>query len=157
MKPIDLMKSLHKTIKKVTEDTSSLNFNTAISQMMIYVSDLSKLDNLPREAWEPFVLMLSPYTPHLAEELWERAGHSPSIANEKWPVYDKELTIDAQVAIVVQINGKVRAKLTIAKDATKEEMIALAKDNENVKRYLDGATVLKEIVVPNKLVSFVVK
>jgi len=155
--PLELMRSLHKTIKKVTDDTATLNFNTAISQMMIYVSDLSKLDKLPREAWEPFVLMLSPYTPHLAEELWERASHTPSIANEKWPVYDESLTVDTQIAIVVQINGKVRAKLTIAKDTPKEEMIALAKDNENVKRYLDGATILKEIVVPNKLVSFVVK
>ena len=151
------MKSLHKTIKKVTDDTATLNFNTAISQMMIYVSDLSKMDKLPREAWEPFVLMLSPYTPHLAEELWERAGHQPSIANEKWPVYDEKMTVDAEVAIVVQINGKVRAKLTLAKDTAKEDMIAAAKANENVKRYLEGATILKEIVVPNKLVSFVVK
>lgn len=155
--PADLMKSLHKTIKKVTDDTSTLNFNTAISQMMIYVSDLSKLEKLPREAWEPFVLMLSPYTPHLAEELWEKAGHKPSIANEKWPVYDPAMVVDAEVSIVVQINGKVRAKLTIAKDTPKDEMVALTKDNENVKRYLDGATILKEIVVPNKLVSFVIK
>ncbi len=155
--PAELMKSLHKTIKKVTDDTSSLNFNTAISQMMIYISDLSKMEKLPREAWEPFVLMLSPYTPHLAEELWEKAGYKPSIANEKWPVYDPAMVVDAEVSIVVQINGKVRAKLTIAKDTPKEEMVALAKDNENVKRYLDGATVLKEIVVPNKLVSFVIK
>lgn len=155
--PADLMKSLHKTIKKVTDDTSTLNFNTAISQMMIYVSDLSKMEKLPREAWEPFVLMLSPYTPHLAEELWEKAGHKPSIANEKWPVYDPAMVVDAEVSIVVQINGKVRAKLTIAKDTPKDEMVALAKDNENVKRYLDGATILKEIVVPNKLVSFVIK
>ena len=155
--PADLMKSLHKTIKKVTDDTASLNFNTAISQMMIYISDLSKLEKLPREAWEPFVLMLSPYTPHLAEELWEKAGHKPSIANEKWPVYAPAMVVDAEVSIVVQINGKVRAKLTIAKDTPKDEMVALAKDNENVKRYLDGATILKEIVVPNKLVSFVIK
>lgn len=155
--PADLMKSLHKTIKKVTDDTASLNFNTAISQMMIYISDLSKLEKLPREAWEPFVLMLSPYTPHLAEELWEKDGHKPSIANEKWPVYDPAMVVDAEVSIVVQINGKVRAKLTIAKDTPKDEMVALAKDNENVKRYLDGATILKEIVVPNKLVSFVIK
>lgn len=155
--PADLIKSLHKTIKKVTDDTASLNFNTAISQMMIYISDLSKLEKLPREAWEPFVLMLSPYTPHLAEELWEKAGHKPSIANEKWPVYDPAMVVDAEVSIVVQINGKVRAKLTIAKDTPKDEMVALAKDNENVKRYLDGATILKEIVVPNKLVSFVIK
>lgn len=155
--PAELMKSLHKTIKKVTDDTATLNFNTAISQMMIYVSDLSKMDKLPREAWEPFVLMLSPYTPHLAEELWGKAGHKPSIANEKWPVYNESLTVDAEVSVVVQVNGKVRAKLTLAKDTSKEDMIAAAKANDNVKRYLDGATVLKEIVVPNKLVSFVVK
>ena len=155
--PADILKSLHKTIKKVTEDTSSLNFNTAISQMMVYINDLSKLDTLPREAWEPMILMLAPYAPHLAEELWAKAGHEPSVANVSWPKYKEELTIDAEVQIVCQINGKVRAKLMLSKDATKEEIIAAAKENDNVKKYLEGATIVKEIVVPGKLVSFVVK
>ena len=155
--PLEILRSLNKTIKKVTEDTATLNFNTAISQMMVYINDLSKLDNLPREAWEPMILMLSPYAPHLAEELWEKAGHKPSVANVSWPKFKEELTVDAEVQIVCQINGKVRAKLMLSKDATKEEIIAAAKANENVKKYLEGATIVKDIVVPGKLVSFVVK
>ena len=155
--PADILKSLHKTIKKVTEDTATLNFNTAISQMMVYINDLSKLDKLPREAWEPLILMLAPYAPHLSEELWQRARHNESVANVKWPEYNEALTIDAEVQIVVQINGKVRAKLMLSKDAPKDEVIAAAKANDNVKKYLDGANIVKEIVVPGKLVSFVVK
>lgn len=155
--PIEILRSLNKTIKKVTEDTATLNFNTAISQMMVYINDLSKLESLPREAWEPMILMLSPYAPHLAEELWAKAGHKPSVANVSWPKYKEELTVDSEVQIVCQINGKVRAKLMMSKDATKEEIIAAAKANENVKKYLEGATIVKDIVVPGKLVSFVVK
>ena len=155
--PAEILKSLHKTIKKVTEDTATLNFNTAISQMMVYINDLSKLETLPREAWEPLILMIAPYAPHLAEELWEKAGHKPSVANVSWPKYNEALTIDAEIQIVCQINGKVRAKIMLSKDATKEEIIAAAKANENVQKYLDGATIVKEIVVPGKLVSFVVK
>ena len=155
--PADILKSLHKTIKKVTEDTATLNFNTAISQMMVYVNDLAKLETLPREAWEPLILMIGPYAPHLAEELWQKAGHEPSVANAKWPEYNEALTIDAEIQIVCQINGKVRAKIMLDKDATKDQIIAAAKENENVKKYLDGATIVKEIVVPGKLVSFVVK
>ena len=155
--PIEILRSLNKTIKKVTEDTATLNFNTAISQMMVYINDLSKLESLPREAWEPMILMLSPYAPHLAEELWAKAGHKPSVANVSWPKYKEELTVDSEVQIVCQINGKVRAKLMMSKDASKEEIIAAAKANENVKKYLEGATIVKDIVVPGKLVSFVVK
>ena len=155
--PAEILKSLHKTIKKVTEDTATLNFNTAISQMMVYINDLSKLETLPREAWEPLILMIAPYAPHLAEELWEKAGHKPSVANVSWPKYIEALTIDDEIQIVCQINGKVRAKLMLSKDATKDEMISAAKANENVQKYLDGATIVKEIVVPGKLVSFVVK
>ena len=155
--PIEILRSLNKTIKKVTEDTATLNFNTAISQMMVYINDLSKLESLPREAWEPMILMLSPYAPHLAEELWAKAGHKPSVANVSWPKYNEALTVDSEVQIVCQINGKVRAKLMMSKDATKEEIIAAAKANENVKKYLEGATIVKDIVVPGKLVSFVVK
>ena len=155
--PADILRSLHKTIKKVTDDTATLNFNTAISQMMVYVNDLSKLETLPREAWEPLVLMIAPYAPHLAEELWEKAGHKPSVANVAWPKYDEALTVDAEIQVVCQINGKVRAKLMLSKDASWEEIIAAAKANDNVKKYLEGATIVKEIVVPGKLVSFVVK
>jgi len=153
----ELLKSLHKTIKKVGDDTKTLNFNTAISQMMIYLNDLSKCTELPREAWEPFVIMLCPYVPHLAEELWEKCGHEPSCCNQKWPEYKEELTVDSQIQVVVQVNGKVRGKIDVSKDISKEEMLSLAKDNENVKKYLEGVSIVKEIVVPGKLISFVVK
>ncbi len=153
----ELIKSLHKTIKKVGVDTATLNFNTAISQMMIYVNDLSKCRSLPREAWEPFILLICPYVPHLAEELWEMAGHKPSVCNEKWPEYREELTVDSQIQVVVQVNGKVRGKLDVAKDLAKDNLLSLAKSNENVKKYLDGFTIVKEIVIPNKIVNFVVK
>ena len=155
--PVEILRSLHKTIKKVTEDTATLNFNTAISQMMVYINDLSKLDTLPREAWEPMILMMAPYAPHLAEELWAKAGHKPSVANVAWPKYDEAMTLDDEIQIVCQINGKVRAKLMLPRDASKDQIIAAAKANENVKKYLDGSVVVKEIVVPGKLVSFVVK
>ncbi len=155
--PAELMKSLHKTIKKVTDDTATLNFNTAISQMMVYVNDLSRLESLPREAWEPFILLLAPYAPHLAEELWEKAGHEPSVANVTWPRYIEAMTLDDEIQIVCQINGKVRAKLMLPRDASKEDIIAAAKANDNVMKYLENAQIVKEIVVPGKLVSFVVK
>ncbi len=155
--PEEIIRSLHRTIKKVTEDTATLNFNTAISQMMIYVNDLYKLQNLPREAWEPFVLLLSPYVPHLAEELWGKCGHEPSVANAQWPKFDENLTVDSQIEVVVQINGKVRAKLSLEKGMAKDKVLELAKANEKVKQYTDGMTIIKEIVVPDKLVNFVVK
>ncbi|MCQ2398649.1 MAG: leucine--tRNA ligase, partial [Sphaerochaetaceae bacterium] len=136
--PAELMKSLHKTIKKVSEDTESLNFNTAISQMMIYVNDLSKSPVLYREAWEPFILLICPYVPHLAEELWELAGHTPSCCNRAWPEYISAYTEESTVQLVVQVNGKVRGKLEVSKGISKEEALSAARENENVKRYLDG-------------------
>ena len=155
--PDQLVKTLNKTIKKVGDDTRTLNFNTAISQMMIYVNELYKLDTLPREAWEPLILMLAPYVPHMAEELWERAGHKPSVCNQAWPQYIQELTVDETITFVVQVNGKVRAKLECPKGLSQEEAVKTAKENENVARYLEGQQILKEIYVPNKLISFVVK
>lgn len=153
----ELVRLLHKTIKKVSEDTATLNFNTAISQMMVFLNEIGKCNELSREIWEPFILLLCPYVPHLAEELWERAGHGASVCNESWPRYKEELTVDESIQIVVQVNGKVRGKLEVSKDISKEDLIALAKRNDNVKRYLDDVQVVKEIVVPGKLVSFVVK
>ena len=155
--PEQLIKTLNKTIKKVGDDTRTLNFNTAISQMMIYVNELYKLDNLPREAWEPLILMLAPYVPHMAEELWERAGHKPSVCNQKWPEYIHELTVDETITFVVQVNGKVRAKIECPKGLSQQDAVKTAKENENVAKYLEGQQILKEIYVPNKLISFVVK
>ncbi len=152
-----ILKLLHKTIKKVTEDTDSLNFNTAISQMMVLVNELYKTEGLSRVVWETLIKLLSPYVPHIAEELWERAGHEPSLANVSWPTYDESLTIDSEVLIILQVNGKIRSKSLQEKGMSKEALLALAKGDEKIQTWLEGKTIIKEIVVPDKLVNLVVK
>ena len=151
--PEELNKTLHRTIKKVTNDTASLNFNTAISQMMVLVNEMNRLDIIPKTVLETLALLLSPYTPHLAEELWEMLGHQPSIANEAWPEYDEMQCTEDTIEMVVQVNGKLRARIPMLKSAGKEEMIDTAKKNEKIIPYLDGKTLVKEIVVPGKLVN----
>ena len=153
----DLNKLLHKTIKKVSLDTKNLEFNTAISQMMVFINEINRLDEVPVAAWKPFVLLLSPYAPHLAEELWEKLGNNESVALQKWPEWDEALTHDDEVTIVVQINSKNRSQLTMPKGASKEELEKEALGNDRIKELLAGKTVIKTIVVPNKLVNFVVK
>ena len=101
--------------------------------------------------------MLSPYTPHLAEEMWEILGHEPSISKEKWPEYDESKTIDSEIQIIVQINGKLRSKLMLPLNSSKEDVLAAAHADEKTKTWIDGKTIVKEIVVPNKLVNIVVK
>lgn len=153
----DLDRLMHKTIKKVTEDTASLAFNTAISQMMVFVNELNKAEYLPKECLETLVLLLSPYTPHLSEELWERLGHTPSVSAEPWPKYDEAKTKDDTVLIVVQINGKLRAKLEMDASSSKDEILSRAKSDETVKKWIQDKEIVKEIVVPGKLVNIVVK
>ena len=155
--PMDLNKTLHKTIRKVTEDTATLNFNTAISQMMVLVNEMNRLEVVPRKVIETLALLLSPYTPHLAEELWSMMGHEPSVANQSWPTYDEELCREDTMEMVVQINGKLRSRIMMPKSASKDEMIAAAKADEKSKVWLDGKTIVKEIAIPGKLVNFVVK
>ncbi|MDR2134449.1 MAG: leucine--tRNA ligase, partial [Treponema sp.] len=118
----ELARLLHKTIKKVSGDTANLNFNTAISQMMIYSNELAKLTELPRDLWEPLVIMLSAYAPHLGEELWEKLGHAESVSKTAWPVCDERLTVDEEVTIVVQVNGKIRDRFTAAAGTPKEAL-----------------------------------
>jgi leucyl-tRNA synthetase len=157
--PLDgaLEKMLHKTIKKVTNDTSSLNFNTAISQMMIYSNELAKLERIPRAAWEPFVLLIAPYAPHLGEELWSMLGHSESISTAEWPRYQEVLTHDDEREIVVQVNGKVRGKFNAPADTPNESLIAMARSVEKISDWLAGKEIVKTITVQNKLVNFVIK
>ncbi|MDD7008801.1 MAG: class I tRNA ligase family protein, partial [Spirochaetales bacterium] len=155
--PMDLNKTLHKTIRKVTEDTATLNFNTAISQMMVLVNEMNRLVVVPKKVIETLALLLSPYTPHLAEELWSMMGHEPSVANQSWPTYDEELCREDTMEMVVQINGKLRSRIMMPKSASKDEMIAAAKADEKSKVWLDGKTIVKEIAIPGKLVNFVVK
>ena len=155
--PDDIDKLMHKTIKKVTEDTASLSFNTAISQMMVFVNELNRLDTVPKKALEMLTLLLSPYTPHLAEELWVMFGHEPSVSQQPWPSYDESKTVDDTIEVVVQVNGKLRSRLAMGRNASKEEMLEAAKRDEKAKAWLDGKTIVKEIVVPGKLVNIVVK
>ena len=152
----EITKLVNKTVKKVTEDTEALSFNTAISQMMIFVNALHKYEELPRFAWETFVKLLSPYAPHLAEELWERLGYSDSIAYQAWPMFVEKFCIDSTRTIVVQVNGKIRDKFEAALDAPKQELEKQALETEGAQRFLSGAQPKKIITVPNKLVNIVV-
>ena len=122
----ELLKLTHKTVRKVDADTASLNFNTAISAMMVLSSELARLDSLPRAAYEPLVLMLAPYAPHLAEELWEKLGHRESLVRAAWPSYDPALCEDDEDTIVVQVNGKLRGDFKAAKGAGKDALEASA-------------------------------
>ncbi|WP_025718841.1 leucine--tRNA ligase [Paenibacillus sp. 1-18] len=151
----EFKRTWHKTLKKVTEDLDALRFNTAISQLMIFTNDAYKADHLPRAAMENFVQMLSPLAPHLAEELWQLLGHNESITYAAWPAYDEAWTVDAEVEIVVQVNGKIVQRATIAKDLDAKEMEAFALSLDNVQQILAGKTVRKVIAVPGKLVNIV--
>ncbi len=153
----DIKKLLNRTIKKVSNDTSTLNFNTAISQMMVFVNEINKLDVIPKQAFDTFVLLISPYAPHIAEELWERGGHEGTIAYVTWPTWDEAYCQDDTIEMVVQVNGKLRARVQMKRDAEKDEMLKAARENEKIIPWLEGKQVVKEIVVPGKLVNIVVK
>ena len=152
-----LTKVYHQTVKKVTDDYEKLAFNTAISQMMIFVNAVYKNGKCPKEYAEGLIKMLSCITPHMGEEIWSIMGHNDTIAFEQWPVYDEELCKEDTIEIVVQINGKVKAKLNIAVDADKDSVMEMAMSDEKVKESIDGKTIVKQIYVPNKLVNIVAK
>ena len=153
----EIRKILHKTIKKVTEDTDSLNFNTAISAMMIFINDVSKLDKIPRSLWTDFVKLISVYAPHLGEELWEKLGNNNTIAYESWPTYNEDYCKDSECTIMVSINGKMRDKFTAPINTSKEELEKTALATEGAVKFMEGKTPVKVIVVPNKLVNIVIK
>ncbi len=152
-----LVKQLHKTIKKVTHDTAGLELNTAIAQMMIFINDLYKTETNYRDLWEKFVLIISPYAPHLAEELWEKMGNTPSISTHAWPEWEEDLTTESQVTVVFQINGKVRAKAELPAEVSEERMKETALKNERILELLNGKNIKKIIAVPGKLVNIVAK
>jgi leucyl-tRNA synthetase len=152
----ELTKLYHKTVKKVSEDTASLNFNTAISAMMIFINEATKAKSVPRDLWEGFVKLISVYAPHLGEELWSRLGHTQSIAYETWPAFDAALCVDDTATIVVQVNGKIRDKFDTPLDTPKEQLEKLALATAGAQKFIDGKPPKKVIVVPNKLVNVVV-
>ncbi|MET3505905.1 leucine--tRNA ligase [Halalkalibacter oceani] len=152
----EFMRVYHQSVKKITDDMAELRFNVAISQMMVFINEGYKQEILPKALMEGFVKMLSPIAPHLAEELWEKLGHRNTVSYEAWPEYDETQLVENEVEIVVQINGKVRTKLTIPAEANREQMEEIAKQDEKVQAAIAGKTIRKLIAVPGKLVNIVV-
>ncbi len=153
----NLEKIYHQTVKKVTQDYETLNFNTAISQIMIFVNAVYKEEVFPLEYANNLLKLLNPVIPFITEELWNRLGHNDTIAYETWPTYDEEKTKEEMFEMVVQVNGKVRGKISVSMDTPKEEMESLAKELENVKRYIENKEIVKVITVSKKLVNIVIK
>ena len=150
-----LEKVYHQTVKKVTEDYEALHFNTAISQLMVFINEAYKADVLPISYVEGFVKLISPIAPHIAEELWEKLGSSGTIAYEGWPAYDEAKLKDDEVEIVIQINGKVKHKLLVPVNTNKDVLEQIAMDDDKIKEQIDGKTIRKVIAVPGKLVNIV--
>jgi leucyl-tRNA synthetase len=148
-------KIIHATVKKVTADIESLSFNTAISQMMIFVNAFTTAETIPMSAMRTFLVLLNPFAPHMTSELWERLGLGVDITEQRWPDYDQRFLVEDEIEIVVQVNGKLRDKITVALDSTDAELEAAALANQKVQNAIAGKTVRKVVVVPKKLVNIV--
>jgi len=151
-----LQNLLHKTIKKVSEDIENFRFNTAISAMMILVNEMEKQEKILAADYELLITMLAPFAPHLAEEVWEKLGHTQSIFLQAWPVYDPTLLQGEEIEMVVQVNGKLRDKLVVAIDVTEDEAKETALESEKVKVFTAGKEIKKIIFVSGKLINIVV-
>ncbi|MDQ0352953.1 leucyl-tRNA synthetase [Alkalibacillus filiformis] len=151
----DLEKVYHETVKAVTEYYDELRFNTAISQMMVFINECYKTNSVPREYAEGFVKLIAPIAPHIGEELWSKLGHEGTVTYEQWPTYDESKLVEDTVEIVLQVMGKVRAKESVPKEATQEELEEIALNNETIQEWIEGKTVRKVIAVPGKLVNIV--
>lgn len=146
----------HQTVKKVGEDIESLRFNTAISQLMIFINEAYKLEKRPRLMMEEFIRLLAPFAPHMSEEIWKRLGHTNSLAYATWPVFDPLKTVESSVEVVFQVNGKVRSRMQVPAGTSEPELEKLALADANMLRHLDGKKVVKKIVVKDRLVNLVV-
>ena len=151
------LRVIHRTIKAVTRDIESHGFNTAISRMMEFVNEFLALDVRPKAALEPFLLLLSPFAPHIAEELWSLLGHPTTLAYELWPVHDEKYLIETEMEVPIQINGKLRGKVTVPANSDQAIIVAAAKADATIAGQLDGKTIVKTVYVPGKMVNFVVK
>ncbi len=152
-------KLLHKTIKKITNDIEDgdMKFNTSIAQMMIFINELYKIEKVSKEVIEKFLILLSPFTPHICEELWELLGNKGSIQNQPWLEYDEALAKSDMVTIALSVNGKVRSKKEVDFDTNDKDLEQIALDDESIKRHILGKDIVKIIVVKNRMVNVVVK
>jgi leucyl-tRNA synthetase len=150
------LRLLHQTIAKVTNDFESMRFNTAIAALMEFTNAANKWQSMPRSAADKLILLLSPMAPHIAEELWARLGHAESLAYEPWPDFDAAYLVSDTVELAVQINGKVRGRISVAADASEEQVLAAAKSDANVARHLEGKPLRRAIYVPGRIVNFVI-
>jgi leucyl-tRNA synthetase len=155
--PPDFDRQLHRTIKKVGEDITGLRFNTAIAELIKLNNEISRLKSVPRQLAETFTLLLAPFAPHLAEEIWNRLGHDKSLARHPWPQYDEAKLVETTMELPVQVNGKLRGNVTVPATANDQDILGAAKEVAAVKPWLEGKSIVKEIYVAKKLVSFVVK
>ena len=151
-----LLKALHKCIRKVTEDTEALRFNTAISAMMVFANQASKCGRVSKQTAESFCLLLAPFAPHAAEELWECLGHGESLAHRPWPSYDASLAQDETITMAVQVDGKTRTTLTVHADISREDFLKLAKEDAKIQRHIGAKTIVREIFVPGKIANIIV-
>lgn len=157
----DLYIKLNQMIKKITEDSERMQFNTTIAAMMEYFNSLNQVKRIDPDFYryliQKSIQLISPLAPHFAEEMWQRCGYQDSVFKSVWPVYDPEAVISEQITIAIQVNGKLRDQLSVASDASKEEIEKTAKDSEKIKKQLEGKTVVKVIHVPGRLINLVVK
>ncbi len=153
----DLENTMHKAVKKVTDDINRMKFNTAIATLMSLVNDFYKKGSVTKAELKIFITLLNPTAPHLTEEMWEKAGFSGKLNETEWPTYDEAKTVDDEIEIVAQINGKVKSKIMIKADITKEEMEKTVLEKDEVKALIEGKTIVKVICVPGKLVNIVVR
>ena len=154
---VSMVRVLHHTMKAVTNNIEDLLFNTAIARMMEFINAALKVENVDKDVMKKFVLILSPFAPHMGEELWARLGHHNTLAYEPWPQYDEAMLVEDTIEIPVQVNGKLRAVITVPADADKDTILAAAKADPRVAQYIEGKTIVKEVFVPGKLASIVVK
>lgn len=152
-----LERLMHRTIKKVGQDIEALHFNTGIAELIKLNNEMTGLTRMPRELAENFVLMLAPFAPHLAEELWGVLGHNKSLARRPWPTFDPDRMVEASVEVPVQINGKLRDRITIAVDADEAAVFAAAESSPKIKPWIEGKQVKKRLYVPGRLVNMVVQ
>jgi leucyl-tRNA synthetase len=147
----------HQTVKKVTEDLEALDYNTAIAAMMELLNVLREQDSVPRAVVEGLIVMLAPFVPHFAEEAWEALGHTPSVMNTSWPVWDDAYLVQDEIEVVVQVNGKTRSRIVVSATAGETEVATLALADDTVQRFLGDGTLRKQIYVPGRLLNLVVR